>query len=303
MTERWAPLSEREGNAPEVLRDQVSDALEGPLRDWLARALDELGSNVTRVAVRLDFRLHRAVDDNDEDNEVFQLAYGPSRERLWDVVDVVLDLLPSGGWERTPLTPDMNRLAAALTVAGSLPDVRFRAPLRKLLDDARAAYVIRSDGRALVRRVNPAVGAAVEEALNAADQPERGSASRHLRQAMDLAYALHPDPVKAYSEAIKAVECALHDTIQPNNRKATLGTMKGELPQLQNKLRSAITGPNGSEGLETALKMMTLLWEGQTSRHGARDQTRDETAEAARMAVHLAAALVQWFASGAIKKA
>ncbi|MCX4808634.1 hypothetical protein OG594_44880 [Streptomyces sp. NBC_01214] len=301
--ERWAPLSEREGNAPKVLREQVSDALEGPLREWLERALDGLGSNVTRVAVRLDFRLYRAVDDNDEDNEVFQLAYGPSREKLWDVVDAVLDLLPSGGSERTPLTPGMNRLTAALTVAGSLPDVRFRVPLRKLLDDARAAYVIRSDGRALVRRLDPAVGAAVEEALKSADQPERGSASRHLRQAMDLAYALHPDPVKAYSEAIKAVECALHDTLQPNNRKATLGTMKGELPQLQNKLRSAITGPNGSEGFETALKMMTLLWEGQTSRHGARDQTRDETPEAARMAVHLAATLVQWFASGAINKA
>ncbi|MFD3469915.1 hypothetical protein ACFWWM_26810 [Streptomyces sp. NPDC058682] len=65
----------------------------------------------------------------------------------------------------------MNRLTAALTVAGSLPDVRFHVPLRKLLDDARAAYVIRSDGRALVRRLDPAVGAAVEEALKAADQP------------------------------------------------------------------------------------------------------------------------------------
>ncbi|MFD5880105.1 hypothetical protein [Streptomyces yangpuensis] len=302
MTERWAPLSEREGNTPEVLRDQVSDGLEGPLREWLVRALNELGSTITRVAVRLDIAFY-AVDDSDEDNDVFQLAYGPSREQLWDVVDAVLDLLPCGGWEGTRPTPGMDRVTAALTVMGSWPDIRFRVPLRKLLDDARAAYVIRSDGRALVRRVDPAVGAAVEEALKAADQPERGSASRHLRQAMDLAYALHPDPVKAYSEAIKAVECALHDTIQPNNRRATLGTMKGELPQLKNKLRSAITSPNDGEGLETALKMMTLLWEGQTSRHGARDQTRDETPEAAKMAVHLAAALVQWFASGAIGRA
>ncbi|MFB6583445.1 MULTISPECIES: hypothetical protein [unclassified Streptomyces] len=79
--------------------------------------------------------------------------------------------------------------------------------------------------------------------------------------------------------------------------------MKGELPQLQNKLRSAITGPNGGEGFETDLKMMTLLWEGRTSRHGARDRTRDETHETARMAVHPAAILVQWFASGALGKA
>lgn len=293
------PLSEREGNAPELLRDQVSDGLEGPLRAWLVRALKELGSTITRVAVRLDFAFY-SVDESDEDNEVFQLAYGPTRDQLWDVADAVLNLLPSGGWERARPTPDMDRVTVALTVMGSLPDIRFRVPLEKLFDDARAAYTIRSDGRALVRRVDPAVGATVEEALKAADQPERGSASRHLRQATSLAYALNPDPVKAYSEAIKAVECTLHDTIQPNNRKATLGTMKGELPQLQNKLRSAITGPNGTEGLETALKMMTLLWEGQTSRHGARDQTRDETPEAARMAVHLAATLVQWFASGAI---
>ncbi|MGW6843857.1 hypothetical protein [Streptomyces sp. NPDC054958] len=49
--------------------------------------------------------------------------------------------------------------------------------------------------------------------------------------------------------------------------------------------------------------MMTLLREGQTSRRGASNQTLDETPEAARMAVHLAAALVQWFTSGAIKRA
>ncbi|MFB6560302.1 hypothetical protein ACFCYH_15695 [Streptomyces sp. NPDC056400] len=55
--------------------------------------------------------------------------------------------------------------------------------------------------------------------------------------------------------------------------------------------------------METALKMMTLLWEGRTSRHGARDRTRDETHETARMAVHPAAILVQWFASGALGKA
>jgi len=31
--------------------------------------------------------------------------------------------------------------------------------------------------------------------------------------------------VKAYSETIKAVEAAAHATVEPNNRKATLGSM------------------------------------------------------------------------------
>jgi hypothetical protein len=46
--------------------------------------------------------------------------------------------------------------------------------------------------------------------------------------------------------------------------------------------------------------MMKLLWQGQTSRHGAQTATRAETLEEVRMAVHLAVTLVQWFATGAV---
>lgn len=42
------------------------------------------------------------------------------------------------------------------------------------------------------------------------------------------------------------------------------------------------------------------LWDGQTSRHGKQTGTVPETLEAARAGVHLAAALVQWFVSGAV---
>ncbi|MEV6731473.1 MULTISPECIES: hypothetical protein [unclassified Streptomyces] len=60
-----------------------------------------------------------------------------------------------------------------------------------------------------------------------------------------------PEPVRAYSESIKAA--AAHAVIQPNNAKATLGTMLA-------------------------------------SRHGAQSATVPETVEAARAGVHLAAA-------------
>ncbi|MFE2911378.1 hypothetical protein [Kitasatospora indigofera] len=181
-------------------------------------------------------------------------------------------------------------------------DIQNRVPLQRLLNDARSLYTIRDDGRALVSRVDPAVKAATEAAAEAADQPERGSATRHLRQALDAAYALHPDPVKAYSEAIKAVESAAHATLQPRHATATLGTMLGEFRQVQAKLSVPIAGKSGTEGLAVVETMMDLLWTGQTSRHGNLQVTRDETVQEAVMAVHLAASLVQFFASEAVRR-
>ncbi|MFF9508748.1 hypothetical protein ACF1BU_16640 [Streptomyces sp. NPDC014724] len=210
--------------------------------------------------------------------------------------------MPTRGWQNTPLTAGLPAWQAALITANSLPDTQYRVPLQRLLDDARSLYTIRADGRALVRRVDSAVAAVTGEAAKAADQPERGSATRHLRQALDAVYALQPDPLKAYSEAIKAVESAAHATLQPKHAKATLGTMLGEFRQVQAKLSVPIIGTSGTEGLAVVESMMDLLWTGQTSRHGNLQETRDETVQEAVMAVHIASTLVQLFASGAIQR-
>ncbi|WP_326793430.1 hypothetical protein OHA79_44625 (plasmid) [Streptomyces sp. NBC_00841] len=47
--------------------------------------------------------------------------------------------------------------------------------------------------------------------------------------------------------------------------------------------------------------MMRLLWTGQTSRHGGLHGTCDESPEEARMAVQMAAALVDWFSTGIVR--
>ena len=52
-----------------------------------------------------------------------------------------------------------------------------------------------------------------------------GSADRHLRKAWECAHTAEPDPVRSYSEAIKAVEAAAHAVVEPNNPNATLGTI------------------------------------------------------------------------------
>lgn len=47
---------------------------------------------------------------------------------------------------------------------------------------------------------------------------------------------------------------------------------------------------------------MRTLWDGQTSRHGNQGGTVSESLDSARAGVHFAAALVQWFTSGAVAR-
>lgn len=103
-------------------------------------------------------------------------------------------------------------------------------------------------------------------------------------------------------DAIRAVESAAHATIEPNNAKATLGTMLGQFRNAPHVYRIAIPGPDGSGSITPLTAMMELLWTGQTSRHGGQTPTRPETFQEAQMAVHLAATLVQWFTSGAVTR-
>jgi hypothetical protein len=103
----------------------------------------------------------------------------------------------------------------------------------------------------------------------------------------------------AYSLAIKAVESAAHAVIEPNNKKATLGTMLGILRSKPNLFEIAIPG---KDGIATVTAMMTLLWEGQTSRHGRREPAVEESFESAEMAAHIASVLVLWFSTGMVRR-
>ncbi|MGA4803569.1 hypothetical protein [Streptomyces lavendulocolor] len=203
----------------------------------------------------------------------------------------------------TPLTQATSLLLLDVvdeTLRARAADTSKIASLGRLLDDAGSAYRVNEAGDGLEERVTPAVRDAVRQTIaDAAAEPAAGSAADHLAAAWQAAYGRGPDPVRAYSEAIKAVECAAHAVVQPNNAKATLGTMLGEIRNARHKFSAAIPSPAGDQ-IAPAEAMMRALWEGQTSRHGAQTATTPETLEAARSAVHLAATLVQWFVSGAV---
>ncbi len=160
--------------------------------------------------------------------------------------------------------------------------------LAVLLEAGNSAYRVRDDWVGLEDRVAPGVRQLVAETVTTA----AGSAGDHLANAWNEAYGRSQDPVKAYSEAIKAVEAAFAPLVSPQNAKQTLGTMIRDVKAKPAKWKFVIADGNAN-GVEVILNLMQMLWDGQTSRHGGLNPTRDETAEEARAAVHLAATLVQ----------
>jgi hypothetical protein len=135
--------------------------------------------------------------------------------------------------------------------------------LARMLDAAGSAYRVNADGTGLEERITPAVrDAAAEAAAEAAAAPSAGSAAEHLGSAWQSAYGVRPDPVRAYSEAIKAVESAAHAVIQPNHARATLGTMLGEIGNARSKFTTVIPTPAGRDPIATVEAMMRALWDG-----------------------------------------
>src|SRR5206468_2925758 len=113
-------------------------------------------------------------------------------------------------------------------------------------------------------RVDPAVR---EQLIATIAEAAGTSVADHLTTAWNEAYRRQTDPVKSYSEAIKAVEAAAIPVISPNNAKATLGTVRGELKRNVSTYKFAIAG-QGDDSVERVTGLISLLWEGQTSRHG-----------------------------------
>ena len=268
----------------------VPEHLEQPLRAWVYRALARGGAALVAVKLRMTIDYARA----DGDGARF-LAFSPAGEELLDVVDAILNA--GGPW------PDPNPWG------GSSRDLDLRAKrqllddLALMLDEGASIYRVNDDNTGLIRRVDATVAVAAAEAKHTASAlPTAGSAADQLAAAWDAAYRLRPDPSAAYRDAIRAVESAAHAIIEPNNRSATLGTMLGQLRAEQQRYTLAIPGPHGVGSIGPLIAMLELLWRGQTSRHGAQTATRSENPEEARMAVHLAVTLVQWFTTGAVRR-
>ncbi len=164
--------------------------------------------------------------------------------------------------------------------------------LQEILDRSGSAWTVGSDpdGRPwLEKRVDPTVGKAARE-----EMAEQSNAAIHLQSAWHHVYRRNPDPSKAYSEAIKAVEAAACRVVLPSDSLATLGKVIGTLRSTPQKWDMVIGE------VDTVRMMMETIWKDQTDRHGTDRPTPPVTQPEAEAAVQFAVTLVQLFRTGAI---
>jgi hypothetical protein len=224
--------------------------LEQPIREWIYDTAQKVEDRaVVRVFTRLNLAGPKLRPGTDEPWKirVSFLAYKTPAKHLLEIADVLLDLV---------------YLQYEKYSSSEVELARSQETLQELLSDARSAYQVRAaDVRGLYRRSISASTASMSEASHiVAENTSASSAAMHLRIAWEEIHALEPDPVKAYSEAIKAVEAAAHAVVEPDNPESTLGTMIRALFADSSKVSLAI-----SDGRVSTLRaMMSLLWSGQT---------------------------------------
>lgn len=96
------------------------------------------------------------------------------------------------------------------------------------------------------------------------------------------------------------MEAAARATIEPNNQRATLGTMLRAMEAKPEKWTTSF--PSDAASLETVMSMMRMIWKGHL-RHGNPDEPLDVSPETCEIIIHTAAVLVHWFTSGKVRAA
>ena len=138
------------------------------------------------------------------------------------------------------------------------------------------------------------VDSTVEEAARR-EMEKQGNAAMHLQSAWHHAYRRNPDPSKAFSEAVKAVEAAARPVVSPKDQLATMGRMIGVMKATPQKWGTVIGE------VDTVRMMMGTIWKSQVDRHGTDDPNRPPVKQPeAEAAVQIAVTLVHLFRTRAI---
>jgi hypothetical protein len=130
---------------------------------------------------------------------------------------------------------------------------------------------------------------------------EGDSTADYLVKAWNDAFGRNPDPSTAYGNIVKAVEAASWRLVTPANSRSTLGTIIRELKDNPESFVVAIEEKNAQSGIESVRTQMSLLWEGQTDRHGTSNPV-PPTQEAAEQAVFIGLSLCQQFTRGLVTR-
>jgi hypothetical protein len=275
--EGWRPLGET--------KDDTGVLYEG-VQPWMELAVQRWVLSTVRS-------LHRLAQITDE----FDQRRRSELPIAADVAQEGFDALWKHWNDEADLIPFVDFLLAKFPAKTRLDRERLDEFEADLLRSGSAWRIGTRDGFAgFERRVPLGVQEAADHVMT-----ETGEAGRRLSEAWHTAFGVNPDPSKAYSLAIKAVEDAAKSKTSPNDSVATLGKMIGNVRDQSGwSLPFQQDDPNVASG-EMLRDMMRALWAGQVDRHGAPadPEHRKITQEAAETAVLLAVPLVQWFTTGA----
>ena len=139
-----------------------------------------------------------------------------------------------------------------------------------------------------------------QTAHDAIDKAE-ASAAEHLRKAWSATHSRSHNPTLAHAEMVRAVESAARPVLTPNDPRATLGTLIGQLSG-QAALYTTSGASTANNGTAAVVTMMQVLWQTQTDRHGA-NPTIPATQERVEFLMPIAAAVVHAFSTGAVRRA
>jgi hypothetical protein len=138
------------------------------------------------------------------------------------------------------------------------------------------------------------VGGETQEMVRSATAPA-DEASGQLAEAWSAAFGRDPDASDAWDHAIKAVEAVLRPVVEPNNAKATLGSMIAVLNGNPAAWQSVFPGKDNDNDVTNLVATLRLVWPN-TDRHGGGG--RLPSIEEARAVATLAATIVQWHREG-----
>jgi hypothetical protein len=186
---------------------------------------------------------------------------------------------------------DGERLLDVIHVVIQLRACDFET-LDDILSDGGSAYT--ANERGIEDRVDPTAQEAFEAAIRSRDH-----ASSELAEAWSKAYGRNPDASDAWDHSIKAVEAVLRPIVCPNNAKATLSNVIGDIRAQHWKLK--LRGRARHYSVRPLLEMLEVIWP-DPNRHGSGSPERPATIEEARSVVQLAVTVVQWGREGLIVK-
>lgn len=261
---------------------------------WLSDFLDP--DLERRVALQLEIELMPREFYADSAGPPQEL-YRHARVDLLDAADVALQL--DEELRRQIQRIDRERESSTRAVGAPSQRAELAVRLAKLLDDANSVYRVgrgADDRLRVLRRLDPSVQAAAEEAIETAEP----TVSELLRQAWIGTYSRTPDPDGAYLDAVRAVETLAGPLVLPKSTRATLSSVVKHLRDAPQKWELTLTKV-GDGSVEPVVEMFDRLWHGNlASRHGSLDY-REVTLAEARAAVHLAVTLVQWLTDGVLR--